>query len=279
MLNQLFVAALGISSLLGAIMHDTHAQEVESRSYPVLSGVGLALRAKEGHLFVGKVVAKSPADESGLIRKGARLVSVEVNGKYTSLDGKTVSDAASLIRGPVGTELVLAVVPPNDGAAIKVTLTRAPLEIAGVPDSTYESFIGKPMPEFKLLSLDGKPSGKLSDYRGKVVVLDFWASWCPTCYLPVTKMQNISGDNLQWKGKVELITVTVDSDLSKAVAIINEKKWNNTKNRAVDLDELKEVGVSVVPLVIIIAPDGTIATMAGAYALDIEKEVAALLAN
>lgn len=35
------------------------------------------------------------------------------------------------------------------------------------------------------------------------------------------------------------------------------------------------VGVSVIPLIIVIARDGTIATMAGAHALDVEKEVVA----
>lgn len=277
MLKQLFVVVLAASWLIGSIVRQSHAQEVESKSYPVLSGVGLALNSKDGHVYVGKVVPKSPAEKSGLIREGARLVSVEVSGKETSLDGKTVGEAASLIRGPVGTELVLAVVSPNDGDVIKVTLTRAPLEIEGVPDSAYNRFIGKPMPELKLSLLNGTRSSQVADFRGKVVVLDFWASWCPTCYPPVTKLQTILAENPRWKGKVELISVTVDSDLSNAVEVVNKKKWNNTLNLAVDIEELNAVGVSVVPLVIVIAQDGTIATMAGAHAIDVEKEVVALL--
>ncbi len=39
---------------------------------------------------------------------------------------------------------------------------------------------GMPAPDFTLLSLDGSKI-KLSDYRGKAVLLNFWATWCPPC--------------------------------------------------------------------------------------------------
>lgn len=274
---------LSLFCLFGTIVTETHAagagSKTDSKSYPVLSGLGLALKVEQGHILVGGIIPKSPADQSGKIPAGARLVSVTASGKETLLDGKSVGEAADLIRGPVGTKVVLTVLPPKAQEPYQVTLERAPLELAGVPDSSYAAFIGKPAPDLALSALETAEASRLSDYRGKIVVLDFWASWCPTCFPPVTKMQTLAKRHQAWQDKVELIAVTVDADLSQARAAIKKQAWHDTRHCAVAFDDLKRLGVSVVPLVIIIAPDGTIAAMAGAQAIDVEKEVQSLLAK
>jgi cytochrome c biogenesis protein CcmG/thiol:disulfide interchange protein DsbE len=49
------------------------------------------------------------------------------------------------------------------------------------PGIIRSPLVGKPAPEFALRTLDGDRTVRLSDLRGQVVVVNFWASWCREC--------------------------------------------------------------------------------------------------
>ena len=93
-----------------------------------MSGVGMQLKQEEltKAIAVVDVVENSPAMKGGLL-PGDQIT--EIDGKSTS--GLSVSAAAKMIRGEVGTKVVLRIIRPGDGE-FDVTLTRARIELQTV---------------------------------------------------------------------------------------------------------------------------------------------------
>ncbi len=57
-----------------------------------------------------------------------------------------------------------------------------------VEDPTGETQAASPAPDFTMYDLEGNPH-KLSDFRGKPVILNFWASWCGPCVMEMPEFQ------------------------------------------------------------------------------------------
>lgn len=74
-----------------------------------------------------------------------------------------------------------------------------------LPESGLEK--GKTPPDFEVKTLDGE-SVKLSDLKGKKVLLNFWASWCPPCKAEMPHMQNFYEDYAEDKN-VEILAVNL----------------------------------------------------------------------
>ncbi|WP_064093057.1 peroxiredoxin family protein [Rossellomorea aquimaris] len=68
---------------------------------------------------------------------------------------------------------------------------------------------GDRAPDFKLTNLKGKDVS-LSDYKGKKVILNFWATWCPPCKAEMPHMQKYYEKNAE-KENVEILAVNLTS--------------------------------------------------------------------
>ena len=65
---------------------------------------------------------------------------------------------------------------------------------------------------------------RLSDYRGKIVLLNFWATWCPPCLAEMPDLVNYQGEYRD-KG-IEIIGVTQTSPLVRVRRIIKDQNIN-----------------------------------------------------
>lgn len=76
--------------------------------------------------------------------------------------------------------------------------------------------------DFSLPDLAGRQV-KLADLRGKVVFLNFWASWCPPCRAEMPSMQKLN--DLLKKKKFVMLAAAQDQDQKKAVSFIKSNKY------------------------------------------------------
>ena len=79
----------------------------------------------------------------------------------------------------------------------------------------------KPAPDLNMTDLDGN-TFKLSDYRGKVVILNFWAVWCPPCQIETPHLVSLY-DKYKDKGLV-ILGIAISSGNDKKIRE-KAKEW------------------------------------------------------
>lgn len=77
---------------------------------------------------------------------------------------------------------------------------------------------GEPAPAFQGLPLTGRAAIRLEDYRGKVVYLDFWASWCAPCRQSLPWMERMHREF--GAAGLEIIAVNVDEKPADALRFL-----------------------------------------------------------
>ena len=137
-------------------------------------------------------------------------------------------------------------------------------------------------PEIEFVRLDNDGKMKLSDLRGKVVVLDFWATWCGPCQQPMADLQTLRDKHPDWKGRVALVPLSIDDTMKVLRNHLDKRGWTNTFNvwggdGGWKCAPAKTYRVRGVPTTYIIDQQGRIIRGGHPAAMRIENEVDKLL--
>ena len=118
---------------------------------------------------------------------------------------------------------------------------------------------GQPAPDFDIVTPDGRHM-KLSDLRGKVVYLGFWATWCRQCVGEMIS-ENKTKEVLKNKG-VEFVYVSIDKDTATSFRIMKKYKMSGIFHFAEGgwkATEAALYGVQGMPAYFLIDKEGKIA--------------------
>lgn len=154
----------------------------------------------------------------------------------------------------------------EDGAGSTLrTMVLVVLFVAGVAlfarviRPPQHPLVGKPAPTFALTSLDtgaGSTRVALDQFKGKPVLLDFWATWCGPCRAQSPILEGVAN---RWKDR-GLVVVGVGTNDSAFAA----KAWvrQHGISYPIVMDEegalSREYGVKNLPTLVLLAKDGTI---------------------
>jgi thiol-disulfide isomerase/thioredoxin len=114
---------------------------------------------------------------------------------------------------------------------------------------------GDQVPSLKLKSADGKVVS-IESFRGKPVLLDFWATWCGPCVEDMPQLAQLNAEAND-KGLV-LLLIDEDEDAPTATAFLSKKGYNWTDFHDGDGEIEKLVGEAGIPRTILIDANGKI---------------------
>ena len=111
-------------------------------------------------------------------------------------------------------------------------------------------------------SLNTPGSGKfrLFDHHGQVVLINFWATWCPPCLEEMPAMERLYRQHRD--GGFTLVAVSVDADSKLVAPFLTARKFSFPVALDPSMNMANTYGVRALPSSFIVARDGTLAALA-----------------
>jgi len=152
-----------------------------------------------------------------------------------------------------------------------ISLTLSTTAFAGTPG---EVKIGGYLREATLQGFNGK-TNTFSNYKGKPLIINVWASWCGPCRAEMGSLERLAN---RYNGKeFNLIGISTDDDANAAAAFIKHSKisFDNFLDSKVFLENM--LGANTIPLTILVDENGRVLQKArGAYEWDNPKMIDAI---
>lgn len=209
----------------------------------------------------------SPRPPEFLIDPASQRVSLDANrnGKIEVDLGEAENGAGKVPVFRVG---------PHYLAVASADVRTGDIVLESRPAADYTRFDAQPgqtMPDFTFTTHDGATQ-KLSDFRGKHVLLDFWGTWCGPC---IEEMKHLDPIYAQYRARgFEIISLNMEKtsgrltpeeyakgeDKVRAFLAKAGHQWLQATQRSIERFALDVIHVNVYPTCILVGPDGKVIT-------------------
>ena len=153
----------------------------------------------------------------------------------------------------------------------QLTLTPDP-DIPTGENTQVSPLIGKPAPPIKLSQLGKESNFELSKHKGRVVVLDFWATWCGPCIKAIPDVQKVVGAFPQ--GSVVFQAVNQAETVPIITGFLEARKWQDLPvSLDFDLMVSNAYLVDGIPHTVVIGRDGKVAWTHSGYSEDLKMQL------
>ncbi len=206
-------------------------------------------------------------------------------GQFDVGTGKTDNDGRiSFTKLASGVEFQL-IIGEKESEIPGERLTLASGDMSITRNVTAPPMAGDIAPDIALTEMVTGDSKKLSDYRGQVLFLDFWATWCGPCQAPMQHNSAILEKRAaDWDGRATILGISCDEELQTLKDHVAAHEWENVPHMWCEdggtgwgSKPMRTYGISGVPTAFLLDQSGTIVWRGHPATINVEERIDKLL--
>jgi thiol-disulfide isomerase/thioredoxin len=242
-----WLVVIAVLELFGNTLYSghAHAQALEPKKANVAAKPWLGIAIDQGSkgVLVKGVLPDTPAEKAGF----------QVGDEVLKIDKSVVKNPNELINvigaSGIGQTVTIEILRNKKTITKKLKLVLRPDELQLLRDR----LVAKPAPSFDLEVIHGKETGSLEKLKGRIVVVEFWATWCPACRATHPRLSEFAAQN----PKIAVLAVSEEEkDVLQSYA--NRLKPNFTILRDADGKSPAAWSAGSIPMLSVIGKDGKV---------------------